>query len=308
MNSNDTLLEVENLTVAFRSDGEWSEVVRGVSFDVKKSEILAIVGESGSGKSVTNMSLTRITPQHVSRITQGKVLFNNDDTTIDTLQLSDKEMRQFRGSKIAYIFQEPSVSLNPVMRVGSQIAEAIKLHRPEIKDIKQEVVTLLDQVGIPEPEARYKSFPHEMSGGMQQRVMIAMALACAPDILVADEPTTALDVTIQGQILDLLVELKEKTGMSIILITHNLGVVSQVADRVLVMYDGTTVESAPARQLINTPQHPYTKALLKAVPQMGKKLEPLDEIPDMPSDLYSKKHTFAWTKVNDNHYMREFRR
>ena len=305
MNDN-IILKVKELNIEFKSESIWVPIIRGVSYELHRREILAIVGESGSGKSVTNMSLTKLLPEHVSRITSGEVLFNDEETIIDTLKLTPKQMRRFRGKKIAYIFQEPSVSLNPVIRVGHQIAEALKLHRPEIKDRKKEVTSLLDQVGIPEPNNRYKSYPHEMSGGMQQRVMIAMALACNPDILVADEPTTALDVTIQAQILDLLCELRQKNNMSIILITHNMGVVSKIADRVLVMYDGTTMECAPTREIIDNPQHPYTKALLRAVPKMGVELAPLESIPEMPEHLYRSGEIFRWVQISPNHWMREF--
>jgi len=305
MKHSDTVLEVDDLRVDFKSDGTWKQVVRGVSFELKKEEILAIVGESGSGKSVSCMSLTKLLPEHISRISGGKVLFRDNDKLAEPMSMSSKQLQRFRGSKIAYIFQEPTVSLNPVIRVGKQIAEAIKLHRPSIKNTKSEVISLLDQVGIPQPEMRYKSYPHEMSGGMQQRVMIAMALACEPDILIADEPTTALDVTIQAQILDLLCSLRQKRGMSIILITHNLGIVSEIADRVLVMYDGTTMESAPTKQLISGPKHPYTQALLKAVPRMGQKLEPFDSIPGMDPAAYSSGNTFDWIKVSESHWVRE---
>jgi len=276
-----------------------------VSFELKKEEILAIVGESGSGKSVSCMSLTQLLPEHISRYAGGKVSFRDNDKLADPMSMSPKQLQKFRGSKIAYIFQEPTVSLNPVIRVGKQIAEAIKLHRPEVRNTKSEVISLLDQVGIPQPELRYKSYPHEMSGGMQQRVMIAMALACEPDILIADEPTTALDVTIQAQILDLLCSLRQKRGMSIILITHNLGIVSQIADRVLVMYDGTTMESAPTKELITEPKHPYTIALLKAVPRMGQKLEPFDSIPGMDPAAYSSGKALNWIQVSDSHWVRE---
>ena len=303
MNDN-AILKVKNLSIEFKSENKWTPIIRGVSYELYRGEILAIVGESGSGKSVTNMSLTRLIPEYVSRITSGEVFFNDGEKIIDTLKLTSRELQKFRGKRIAYIFQEPSVSLNPVIRIGEQIAEALKLHRPEIKDRKGEVVSLLDQVGIPEPKLRYKSYPHEMSGGMQQRVMIAMALACNPDILIADEPTTALDVTIQAQILELLCELREKRDMSIILITHNLGVVSKVADRVLVMYDGTTIEYAPVRTVIDRPQHPYTKALLRAVPKMGETLAPFDEIPGMPEDLYRTDKKFEWIQVSEEHWVR----
>lgn len=303
MNDN-AILKVKNLSIEFKSENKWTPIIRGVSYELYRGEILAIVGESGSGKSVTNMSLTRLIPEYVSRITSGEVFFNDGEKIIDTLKLTSRELQKFRGKRIAYIFQEPSVSLNPVIRIGEQIAEALELHRPEIKDRKGEVVSLLDQVGIPEPKLRYKSYPHEMSGGMQQRVMIAMALACNPDILIADEPTTALDVTIQAQILELLCELREKRDMSIILITHNLGVVSKVADRVLVMYDGTTIEYAPVRTVIDRPQHPYTKALLRAVPKMGETLAPFDEIPGMPEDLYRTDKKFEWIQVSEEHWVR----
>ncbi len=273
-------LEINHLTIEFQSDNIWLPAVTDVSFFLKKGEILALVGESGCGKSVTCMSLARLLPSPPARIARGEVLLSKrDGTRVDTLRLTPGQLRKIRGGEIAYIFQEPSVSLNPVFRVGAQIAEAIELHRPEVTDVDAEVVRLLKQVGIPGPEDRAKRYPHEMSGGMLQRVMIAMALASRPSILIADEPTTALDVTIQAQILELLADLRDRHGMSIILVTHNLGIVSEMADRVCVMYAGRIVETAPVREVIDHPLHPYTAALLKAVPALGRKTGMLSTIP-----------------------------
>jgi oligopeptide/dipeptide ABC transporter ATP-binding protein len=262
------LIQVEGLSIEFQVENEWLPVVTDVSFSLNKGEILALVGESGCGKSVTSMSLARLLPEPPARYKKGRVLLTTDGKKEDILTLPPKALRHIRGKRVAYIFQEPTVSLNPVFTVGSQIAEAIELHRPEIENVKSEVIKLLEQVGIPEPEARFKCYPHEMSGGMQQRIMIAIALACQPDILVADEPTTALDVTIQAQILELLQELRETLGMAILLITHNLGIVAEVADRVLVMYAGKILEKATTDKLLSNPHHPYTKALLSAVPKL----------------------------------------
>lgn len=272
------LLSVDNLSVEFIVDGEWLPAVSNVSFGVEKGEILALVGESGCGKSVTCMSLSKLLPEPPARYSSGGVAFFGNGKKQDIFSLSPKELRSIRGGNIAYIFQEPSVSLNPVFRVGEQIAEAIMLHRPEVSDVRSEVISLLNQVGIPAPETRINSYPHEMSGGMQQRVMIAMALSCKPDLLIADEPTTALDVTIQAQILDLLKTLRDETGMAVILVTHNLGIVSELADRVIVMYAGHTVEEGPAAKVIEAPMHPYTKALLSAVPKLGSSKDALSTI------------------------------
>lgn len=303
MANNSPIIDVQDLSIEFsQGHSHYKRVVKNASFSVKKEEILAIVGESGSGKSVTCMGLTRLLPSHNVRYPAGTITFENNDL----LKASEKELRSVRGGKIAYIFQDPTVSLNPVIRVGKQIEETLKLHRPDVKDRKQEIISLLDQVGIPEPHKRLKSYPHEMSGGMQQRVMIAMALACRPQLLIADEPTTALDVTIQAQILDLINELRTQTEMGVLLITHNMGVVSKIADRVIVMYDGTILEEAPTRELINNPIHPYTRALLKAVPKMGERLAPLDSIPDMDDDIYSSGRDFAWTPVSEEHFVRDW--
>ncbi len=263
-------LIVNHLSIEFQSEGRLLPAVTDLSFHLEKGEILALVGESGCGKSISCMSLARLLPEPPAKIADGEILFRRGEKMVNIRELSHQELRKIRGGGIAYIFQEPSVSLNPVFRVGDQIAEAIELHRPEVDDIPKEVVSLLEKVGIPEPGERAKQYPHELSGGMQQRVMIAMALASHPSVLIADEPTTALDVTIQAQILDLLIQLRKDLGMSVILVTHNLGIVSEMADRVYVMYAGRIMETASARELIDHPMHPYTRALLAAVPVPGR--------------------------------------
>ena len=269
------LLQVKDLRIAFHSRGEANEVVHGIDFSVEAGgKTVAILGESGSGKSVTCLSLTKLLPKEPSCTTSGQILFEGKDV----LAMSPDEVRGVRGNGIAYIFQEASASLNPVFTVGHQIAEAVKLHRPDITDVKGRVVELLDLVGIRYAEKRFKAYPHEMSGGMQQRVMIAMALACEPKLLVADEPTTALDVTIQAQIMDLLRELRDKLGMSIVLITHNFGIVKGFADEVIVMYRGDIVEQGPVDEVLNNPQHPYTKALIACIPKLGSKQHRLTTI------------------------------
>ncbi|MEO0509449.1 MAG: ABC transporter ATP-binding protein [Verrucomicrobiota bacterium] len=269
------LLEVKDLRIAFHSRGETNEVVHGVNFSVEAGgKTVAILGESGSGKSVSCLSLTKLLPGEPSCTIEGQILFDGKDV----LSMSADQVRRIRGEGIAYIFQEPSASLNPVFTIGYQIAEAVKLHRSDITDVKARVVELLDLVGIRDAEKRYKAYPHEMSGGMQQRVMIAMALACEPKLLVADEPTTALDVTIQAQIMDLLRELREKLGMSIVLITHNFGIVKGFADEVIVMYRGNIVEQGPVEEVLNDPQHPYTKALIACIPKLGAKQHRLTTI------------------------------
>lgn len=268
------LLEAKDLEITFHGRDEKTEAVRGISFSLMDGKVLAIVGESGSGKSVTALSLTRLLPEPPTCTVKGEVELMGKNL----LTISNKEIRQVRGKEIAYIFQEPSTSLNPVFSIGYQIAEAIKLHLPEVKNIQERVVDSLRRVGIRDPEKRYKDYPHQLSGGMQQRVMIAMALACEPRILVADEPTTALDVTIQKQIMDLLKEIKDKLGMSIILITHNFGIISDFADDVIVMFRGKIVESGTVDSVLNNPQHPYTKALLSCIPQIGKEQDRLTTI------------------------------
>lgn len=269
------LLAVSDLRIAFNSGGESNEVVHGIDFSVAAGgQTVAILGESGSGKSVTCLSLTKLLPQAPSCTVSGQILFEGKDV----LAMDRKAIRELRGNGIAYIFQEPSASLNPVFTVGYQIAEAVKLHRPDIADVKGRVVELLELVGIRDAAKRYKAYPHEMSGGMQQRVMIAMALACEPKLLVADEPTTALDVTIQAQIIDLLRELRVKLGMSIVLITHNFGIVKGFADEVIVMFRGDIVEQGPVEEILSNPQHAYTKALIACIPKLGAKQRRLTTI------------------------------
>jgi oligopeptide/dipeptide ABC transporter ATP-binding protein len=271
---NNLLLDVRNLRVSFFTDDGEVRAVNGVSFQMRKGETLALVGESGCGKSVTALALARLVATPPGKYIGGEVLLHGRDV----LTMNKQELRSIRGAKISYIFQEPSSSLNPVFKVGYQIREALKLHRPD-HATDEELIRLLKLVGIPEPQRRLHQYPHEFSGGMQQRVMIAMALACQPDLLVADEPTTALDVTIQAQILDLLKQLKQELGMAILLITHNLGIVGDIADNVAVMYGGHIVEYAPAAQLLTKPHHPYTIALMQSVPQPGHEKEKLTSIP-----------------------------
>lgn len=268
------LLKIKNLQIDFASNNAWVRAVDGVSFSIAAGETLCIVGESGCGKSATALAIAKLLPSPPARYSGGEILVEGTDT----LQASKAELRTIRGCVVSYVFQDASVSLNPVFQVGTQIKEALKLHRPEAAN-DNEVLRLLKLVGIPAPESRLKNYPHEMSGGMQQRVMIAMALASQPKLLIADEPTTALDVTIQAQILELLKDLKQRLGMSLLLITHNFGIVGEIADRVAVMYAGQIVEMAPARDLLKRPLHPYTRALMNSVPTLGADVERLTSIP-----------------------------
>jgi oligopeptide transport system ATP-binding protein len=279
------LLSVRNLSTRFRTERGVVKAVDDVSFDVAAGETLAIVGESGSGKSVTALSLLRLIPDPPGRIEQGEVLFEGRDL----LKLPDREIRAIRGDRIAMIFQEPMSSLNPSLTVGKQVAEPINLHRrtPWTKALDL-AAELLGKVRIPDGKSRLSSYPHQYSGGMRQRVMIAMALACRPQLIIADEPTTALDVTVQAQILALLKELTREANSAMILITHDLGVVARYADRVVVMYGGRIVETAPARQLYKTPRHPYTRGLMASVPRLdGDTDRPLVPIDGQPPDLAS---------------------
>ncbi len=269
------LLDVRNLRVEFSSGSRNVVAVQDLSFSIQPGETVAVVGESGSGKTTAALALTRLTPPPPACRISGQALWQ-DGT--DLLTCSPSILRQARGGKIAYIFQEPSTSLNPVFSIGFQIAEALRLHQPNLSDVPTEVARLLGLVGIRDPELRAHDYPHQLSGGMQQRAMIAMALACQPKLLVADEPTTALDVTIQAQILDLLRDLRKKLGMSVLLITHNFGIVANFADRVLVMLDGKLVEQGPVRDILQSPQHPYTKALLDCIPRLGQKTKRLASI------------------------------
>ncbi|MEA2012036.1 MAG: ABC transporter ATP-binding protein [Verrucomicrobiota bacterium] len=312
------MLNIKNLNLGFHTEDGFLPIISDVYFSVKKGEILAIAGESGCGKSVTCLSLAKLLPK-TAEYTSGEIYVNNKNV----LSLSEKELRKtIRGKTIAYIFQEPMVSLNPVFKIGNQIAEVIHLHRPEVLDVETEIISLLKRVGIPDPESRKDAYPHQMSGGMQQRIMIAMALASNPDFLIADEPTTALDVTIQAQILDLLKEIQQKTNMGIILVTHDLGVIAEIADRVIIMYAGEIVETATAQKLFKNPAHPYTSALIKAVPELSQQTEKLTTIPGtVPSpgeygagcrfagrceyeqDSCSKTKQ-SLTKVSKNHYVK----
>jgi len=268
------LLQVNNLRVAYGK----AQVVSDISFTIRRGEVLALAGESGCGKSSASLALIKLLPPQAS-VSAEQVLFYDKNGEVDLYKLANKELRKFRGGKIACIFQEPSVSLNPVMTVRTQIAEVLSLHRPEIKDRDSEIIRLLSQVGIPDAENRLNTYPHELSGGMQQRVMIAMALAGNPELLIADEPTTALDVTVQAQILELLNDLRKKRNMAVLLISHNLGAVSALADRIAVMYAGKIVETGTVSEIIHSPAHPYTQALLAAVPQLGKACGRLQTIP-----------------------------
>lgn len=273
------LLDVHNLNIDFAATGRVLPMVSNVSFGIGRGEILALVGESGCGKSISCLALTGLLPSPPARVRADRIHFETPSGTVDLATLPPRRMRRIRGGKIAYIFQEPSVSLNPVFRVGDQIAEVIELHRPEVSDLEGEVISLLKSVGIPAPESRINAYPHELSGGMQQRIMIAMALAGNPELLIADEPTTALDVTIQAQILELVDRIRRERSMAVILVTHNLGIVAQLADHVAVMYAGTIVEAAPTAELLAHPMHPYTRALLRAVPHLGGRSGKLETIP-----------------------------
>jgi ABC-type dipeptide/oligopeptide/nickel transport system ATPase component len=265
--SAEPLLKVQDLSVTFRNGDRETVAAQGVSYELAAGEVLAVVGESGSGKSVTALALTRLLPPAPGCVLGGSVRLQG----VELLTLPENQLAKVRGGSIAYIFQEPGSSLNPVYTIGFQIGEAISLHRPEIKDVRAEVVRALSEVHINDPERVADQYPHELSGGMQQRAMIAMALACDPKILVADEPTTALDVTIQKEIMDLLARLRRERGMSIILITHNFGIVANFADKVQVMWKGRIVESGPVAQVMREQTHPYTKALIACIPRLGQR-------------------------------------
>jgi peptide/nickel transport system ATP-binding protein len=284
------LLEVENLQTHFRTPDGVNRAVDGISFHVSEGETLAVVGESGCGKSVTAMSILRLVPEPPAKIA-GAIRFEGKEL----LALPEREMRGIRGNDISMIFQEPMTSLNPVLTVGRQLGETLRLHERIDRDTAEaRAVEMLTLVGIPEPRRRLSEYPHQLSGGMRQRVMIAIALACNPKLLIADEPTTALDVTIQAQILELMKDLKRRVGAAIVLITHDLGVVAEVAERVMVMYAGRKLEEASVGALFRTPRHPYTQGLLGAVPKLGSSLtggaSKLAEIPGLVPDLKQRIH------------------
>lgn len=276
------ILQVKDLHVSFHTFAGEVQAVRGVHFDLYEGETLAIVGESGSGKSVTIKSIMRLLPQRNSEIKSGEIIFND----IDIVKASEKQMQKIRGKDISMIFQDPMTSLNPTMTIGKQIMEPLFKHRKLSKtEAKERMLQLLELVGIPQPEIRMKQYPHQFSGGMRQRVVIAIALACTPKVLIADEPTTALDVTIQGQILDLMKELQQRFETSIIFITHDLGIVANVADRVAVMYGGKIVEIGTVDEIYYNPQHPYTWGLISSMPNLDTKDEELYVIPGTPPDM-----------------------
>ena len=269
------LLQVEKLETEFTRDKQKTKILHGVNFHINKGEVLGLVGESGSGKSITSLSIMKLFKGTSGAISGGRLRFNDEDLT----NKSEGEMRKIRGKQIAMIFQEPMTSLNPVMKIGEQLLEPIRLHLGLIeKKAREHAISILKKVGIPRAEEIMNEFPHQLSGGMRQRIMIAMAISCNPQLLIADEPTTALDVTIQAQILDLMKQLQQTEKMSVLLITHDLGVVAEMCDRVVVMYAGKVVEEADVFDLYESPKHPYTRGLIASVPKLGQKREKLDSI------------------------------
>jgi oligopeptide transport system ATP-binding protein len=280
--SNGYILSVKDLRTYFETEDGTVKAVDGISFDLEPGETLGIVGESGSGKSVTNLSIIRLIPEPPGKIVSGEILFHGEDIRA----LSVEALRRIRGKRIAMIFQDPMTSLNPFMRISKQLMEMTQLHLGYSKEQAYEhAIKMLETVGIPDARSRVDSYPHEFSGGMRQRVMIAMALSCEPELLIADEPTTALDVTIQAQILELIKKLKQETGTSVILITHDLGVVAGMTDHIIVMYAGKVFEQAPTRELFSCPGNPYTKGLLRSVPDPTAEQGALYQIPGLPPDV-----------------------
>ncbi len=282
------LLQVEDLRVEFRTRRGAATVLNGVDFHIRGGETLCVVGESGCGKSMTALALLRLIPSPPGRISNGRVLFQGEDL----LQASEARMRAVRGNRISMIFQEPMTSLNPVFTVGNQIGESLRLHAGlDAAQARTRSIEMLRQVGIPAPEQRVDEYPHQMSGGMRQRVMIAMALACRPDILIADEPTTALDVTVQAQIFDLLRDLQRENGTAVMLITHDMGAVAEMADRVMVMYAGRVIEQGTTEEVLGKPLHPYTQGLIDCLPELGSsqlgQRDDLVEIPGVVPSIWS---------------------
>lgn len=277
------LLQIDDLRTTFQTPAGLVRAVDGISFAVEKGKVLGVVGESGSGKSVTNLSILRLIPSPPGEVQAKRILFDG----IDLMKLTEGQMRKIRGGRIAMIFQDPMTSLNPFMRVGRQIGEATQIHLGhDRKSARKAAIEAMARVGIPAPERRVDDYPHQFSGGMRQRIMIAMALSCEPDLLIADEPTTALDVTIQAQILELLRKLRDETGMAIILVTHDLGVVAGACDEIIVMYAGRIMERAATEDLFENPRHPYTRALLESIPRLDEKDRTrLRVIEGLPPDL-----------------------
>ena len=293
-----TLLQVRDLHVEFSSRRGKAQVLNGVDFEIQRGETLCVVGESGCGKSMTALALLRLIPSPPGRISAGRVLFEGEDL----VSASEDRMREVRGNRISMIFQEPMTSLNPVFTVGDQIGESFRLHAGlDPADARVRSIEMLQQVGIPAPERRVDDYPHQLSGGMRQRVMIAMALACRPDILIADEPTTALDVTVQAQIFDLLRDLQREKGTAILFITHDMGAVAEMADRVMVMYAGRVIEQGTTAQVLSSPGHPYTRGLIECLPELGSSLGfagavhiELAEIPGMVPSIWELGHGCAF--------------
>jgi oligopeptide/dipeptide ABC transporter ATP-binding protein len=282
----DPILSIKNLVVEFKTDDGVVHAVDDITYDVFPGETLGIVGESGSGKSVSTLSILGLIPQPPGRIVGGTAMFKGNDL----LQMKKRELRRFRGDEVAMVFQDPMTSLNPVLKVGHQLAEAITTHYPKVKhdEVKKRVVDLLRLVGVPNPDTRYNQYPHEFSGGMRQRAMIAMAIANSPSLLIADEPTTALDVTIQAQVLEVLKTVQKETNAATILITHDLGIVAELCERVLVMYAGRIVESGDVHTIFQNPRHPYTIGLMDSLPKLTEDEEWLHPIPGSPPSLINR--------------------
>ncbi|MGZ4044265.1 MAG: ABC transporter ATP-binding protein, partial [Bacteroidia bacterium] len=268
------LLEVRNLVTQFKTEDEYIKAVNDISFTLHKGETIGIVGESGSGKSVTSLSIMQLIPNPPGKITHGEIIYHTKDgKTVDLVKTKKDDMRYYRGNEIAMIFQEPMTSLNPVIKCGEQVMESILLHRKTTrKEARERTLHLFNEVQLPTPELMMDRYPHQLSGGQKQRVMIAMAMSCQPNILIADEPTTALDVTVQKTILDLMQKLQQEHNMGILFITHDLGVIAELADKVVVMYKGKIVEQGPVLQIFSNPQHPYTRSLLACRPPLDKRL------------------------------------
>jgi peptide/nickel transport system ATP-binding protein len=297
MKNTENVVEFDNLHTYFFSDVGTVKSVNGVSFDIPKGKTVGVVGESGCGKSVTSLSLMQLVQRPQGQVVEGAIRFNTGKEVVDVTKMPMVEMQKLRGNKLSMIFQEPMTSLNPVFRIGLQIEEVIELHYPDMskEDVKKRTIEMLELVGIANSEGVYKMYPHELSGGMRQRVMIAMGLACDPELIIADEPTTALDVTIQAQILDILRDLKNRMNSSIMLITHDLGVIAEMADFVVVMYAGRVVEKGTVEEIFANPSHPYTIGLMNSKPAVGKKVDRLYSIPgkvpnpvNMPDYCYFK--------------------
>ena len=295
------ILELKNLHTEFTTEDGIVQAVKGVSFDLKRGETIGIVGESGSGKSVTSLSIMRLLSK-AGRISSGEILFHpNDNSTVDLAKIPENELRKFRGNDIAMIFQEPMTSLNPVIKCGDQVAEALIIHKNFSKKVAREkTIALFEKVKLPRPEQLYDSYPHQISGGQKQRVMIAMAMSCDPSILIADEPTTALDVTVQATILELMKQLQQEKNMGMLFITHDLGVIADIADKVVVMYKGRVVENGTVEQIFNNPQHPYTKGLLACRPPLHKRLKKLPTIKDFMNENADGTFTEISQSVNES--------